>query len=62
MITISMLPFIISSFCHFSSPGISKETKIVCMEFMVNCAIVKDGQTSSKLVDACKEKWSKKND
>lgn len=52
-----MLMTAIISFCQFKTANISIDNKEKCMEKMVNCAIVKDGQTSQELINKCKEKY-----
>lgn len=57
MMSIATLTFVIGAFCGINDPKLTKGYKLDCMEYMVNCAIVKDGQTSKKLVDKCRENW-----
>lgn len=57
MISMTTLTFIIASFCQFKDPSVPRDYKESCMEFIVNCAIVKDGQSSNKIVDECRERW-----
>ena len=57
-ITGDMLVFIIASFCGFKDPKISREQKESCMEYMVNCTIVKDGYSTDETVNECKTKWA----
>lgn len=59
-ITADMLIFIISSFCGFKDPKISREKKENCAEFMVNCSIIQDGYSSNIIVDQCKTEWADK--
>lgn len=49
----------ISLICKFKDPSISKEQKEFCMEKIVNCAIIKDGQSSIELLKECEKKWQK---
>lgn len=52
-----MLMTAIISFCQFKTANITVDNKEKCMEKMVNCAIVKDGQTSPELIQKCKEQY-----
>lgn len=54
-----MLISAIISFCQFKTANIAVDNKEKCMEKMVNCAIVKDGQTTPELIQKCKEKYAK---
>lgn len=49
----------ITFICNFTNPNINKEKKEICMEYIVNCAIIKDGQISYKIVKECEKKWHK---
>ena len=51
-----MLMVTIATFCQFKTANISINNKEICMEKMVNCAIIKDGQTTPELIKKCKEK------
>lgn len=57
-ITADMLVFIISAFCGFKDPKISRDQKEDCAEMMVNCAIIHDGYSTNQVVDQCKEQWA----
>lgn len=57
-ITADMLVFIISTFCGIKDPNISKQTKLDCMDMMVNCTIVEDGFSTNQMVNICKDRWS----
>lgn len=52
-----MLVIVIAAFCGFSDSRISRNYKEICLEKAVNCAIIKDGSTTNKLVDKCKGDW-----
>lgn len=58
MMTIAMFTFVLQNFCGVKDNRITKQEKIECIEFMVNCAIIDDGKTANKLVDLCKERWA----
>lgn len=56
-ITADMLVFIISAFCGVKDNKISPETKEICIEKFVNCAIIEDGYSTNIIVDKCKNDW-----
>lgn len=52
---------IIAAACMFSDPKVSKEYKISCLEFIVNCAVDKNAEVTEKRLQECiKEQRSKK--
>lgn len=46
---------IITTFCKFSDPIISKNAKIDCMEFIYNCSIKTNGVIEDTEVERCKK-------
>lgn len=58
MITPETLFFIITNFCKHKDASFPKETKIACMEYIVNCAIGYNGQIPEKVVNKCREDWA----
>lgn len=57
-ITIDMLVFIISNFCGFSDPNISRDQKYICAEWNTNCMVVQNGYSTNEIVNKCKEEYS----
>lgn len=47
---------IISMYCQFNNPYISKDLKEKCLHNFVNCAIIKSGTTDDITIKKCKEK------
>lgn len=47
-------------FCQFKNINITHEQKVACMEYMVNCSIVKAGETNKQLMVDCSNKWRPK--
>ncbi len=57
MLSMEQLFFILISFCGVKDPKISHADKVHCIDYMSNCSVVKDGKTTNKQVDSCREKW-----
>lgn len=52
---------IIAAVCMFSNPKVSKEYKLDCIDFIVNCSVDKNAEVSEKKLQECiKEQRSKK--
>ncbi len=43
--------------CKFNDVTISKEKKEICMENIVNCAVLKNGEISYQIFKNCEKKW-----
>lgn len=57
MLTVNALVAIIAGICHISDPNWSKDQKLDCSEFMVNCSVIGKGEIPEKQVKFCEEKF-----
>lgn len=60
MITESMIVFIIANFCAFKDPKITKTQKLECSDYMANCVIKDNGQTTNFIMNKCKDMWAER--
>lgn len=55
--TMNELVLVISVFCGFKDERLTKEQKLECAEYMVNCSVDKNGSAEKELFDKCQTKW-----
>lgn len=61
MDSVDLIAALVATMCNLSSPGLSKNVKMDCIEQMTNCLVIKDGQTNQKRIEYCREKYNKKD-
>lgn len=61
MISETTLVFILKAFCQLHTMAdFEHPIKGQCIEYMINCTVPYNSQTTEQLVDKCKEAWAEK--
>lgn len=61
MITTQMMVFIIAGFCGIKTPkDLNDDIKADCFDYMNNCIVVYNKETTEEVVNQCKENWATK--
>lgn len=61
MISTTAIAFIISAFCGIkTTKDLDNPIKADCFDFMNNCVVVYNGETTEELMNQCKETWAKR--
>ncbi len=62
MMSEAALVAIITTFCKFSDPAVTKTAKVDCLEFMMNCSVKTNGVIEDTEVERCKKIYKNQMD
>lgn len=61
MLSVKAIVFIIAGFCNVKVPNDLRDNiKADCVDYMNNCIVVYNKETTEEIVNQCKENWANK--